>query len=131
MDIGTIRQMVRNRDFVATKHIAGQMAKRQISKGVLFIMKTFKFGKCGGELEEPMIDYPINQNGKVIILENVFTSFSSLLRKLPVNVCRSCGEMWFSSEALSVIDKAASYTEKPRRTKPIFVWSYEELAVAV
>ena len=29
--------------------------------------------------------------------------------------------MWFSSEVLSVIDEAASYTEKPRRTKPIFV----------
>ena len=25
--------------------------------------------------------------------------------------------MWFSSEVLSVIDEAASYTEKPRRTK--------------
>jgi len=83
-------------------------------------MKTFKCGQCGGELEERMIDYPISQNGEIIILENV-----------PVNVCRSCSEMWFSSEALSVIDKAASYSEKPRRTKPIFVWSYEEFAVAV
>lgn len=83
-------------------------------------MKTLKCGQCGGESEERMIDYPISQNGDVIILENV-----------PVNICHSCGEMWFSSEALSVIDKAASYTEKPNRTKPIFVWSYEEFAVAV
>lgn len=83
-------------------------------------MKTFKCGQCGGELGERMIDYPINQNGEVIILENV-----------PVNICRHCGEMWFSSEAFSVIDKVASYTEKPKRTKPILVWSYEEFAVAV
>ncbi len=54
-------------------------------------MKTSKCGQCGGELEERMIDYPISQNGEVIIMENVFTTFSSLLRKLP---CQYMPQLW-------------------------------------
>ena len=32
MDIDSIRQMVQNRDFIATKHVAARMAQRQVSE---------------------------------------------------------------------------------------------------
>lgn len=68
---------------------------------------------CGGELEHKMVDIELHIQKELLICED-----------LPADVCKQCGEKYFSAEVSTKIDEFVKKykEEKPLRYIPVPVF---------
>ena len=73
---------------------------------------------CGGELERGVVDLDLRVAGELLVCE-----------ELPAEVCRQCGERYFSAEVSEKIDRFLERyrREKPSRYLPTPVYSKEQI----
>lgn len=71
---------------------------------------------CGGELEHKKIDLEVHIQKELIICED-----------LPADICKQCGEKYFSADVSSKIDRFIKQYQKkkPSRYIPVPVFSGE------
>lgn len=71
---------------------------------------------CGGELEHEKIDLEVHIQKELIICED-----------LPADICKQCGEKYFSADVSSKIDRFIKryQKKKPSRYIPVPVFSGE------
>ena len=69
---------------------------------------------CGGPVEESRGHYETRRKGQFYFFENV-----------PFGQCKQCGEKYFHSEVLKVIDKILEEPRNPEKTVSVPVFNYE------
>jgi len=72
---------------------------------------------CKGELEERLIRYLSEFEGRVIIIENV-----------PAQVCAQCGEKVFRPEVVEKIQRLVWEQPSPKRREEVPVYDLAEVA---